>query len=120
MDKRLISTTTKGGRCKQAGILDMKGNDSVRRVYHMHGCSPTLTTCEGGHRQPKILTWGDRVRKLTPRECARIQGFPDEYILPESNAQAYKQLGNAVTVSVSFVLAHTLLPYIRRNNVRQN
>lgn len=37
-------------------------------------------------------------RRLTPRECARLQGFPDKFIIPVSNNQAYKQFGNSVTV----------------------
>lgn len=41
-----------------------------------------------------------RVRRLTPRECARLQGYPDTYILNPSDASAYKQLGNAVCVPV--------------------
>ena len=37
-------------------------------------------------------------RRLTPRECARLQGFPDEFIISVSDNQAYKQFGNSVTV----------------------
>ncbi len=37
-------------------------------------------------------------RRLTPRECARIQGFPDEFVIPVSDNQAYKQFGNSVVV----------------------
>ena len=39
-------------------------------------------------------------RKLTPRECARLQGFPEEFIIPVSDMQAYKQFGNSVAVPV--------------------
>ena len=39
-------------------------------------------------------------RKLTPRECARLQGFPDQFIIPVSDTQAYRQFGNSVTVPV--------------------
>lgn len=42
--------------------------------------------------------WG--IRKLTERECARLQGFPDDFIIPVSMTQAYKQFGNAVSVPV--------------------
>jgi DNA (cytosine-5)-methyltransferase 1 len=42
----------------------------------------------------------DGIRKMTPREWARLQGFPDSYKLPLSDAQIYKQLGNSVTVPV--------------------
>lgn len=43
---------------------------------------------------------GKNPRKLTPRECARLQGFPDTYIIPVSDAHAYKQFGNSVAVPV--------------------
>ena len=54
-----------------------------------------------------ILGNGDteRIRKLTPRECARLQGFDDSFNIDVSNAQAYKQFGNAVTVNVSKAVA---------------
>jgi len=41
-----------------------------------------------------------RIRKLTPRECERLQGFPDGWTVGQSDTQRYKQLGNAVTVDV--------------------
>jgi len=37
-------------------------------------------------------------RRLTPRECARLQGFPDNFIIPVSDNQGYRQFGNSVTV----------------------
>ena len=43
---------------------------------------------------------GKNPRKLTPRECARLQGFPEEYIIPVSDCRAYKQFGNSVSVPV--------------------
>jgi DNA (cytosine-5)-methyltransferase 1 len=43
---------------------------------------------------------GKNPRKLTPRECARVQGFPEEFILPSSNAASYRQFGNSVAVPV--------------------
>lgn len=44
-------------------------------------------------------------RKLTPREAARLQGFPEGYIIPVSDAQAYKQFGNSVAVPVIKAIA---------------
>ena len=44
-------------------------------------------------------------RKLTPREAVRLQGFPEEYIIPVSDAQAYKQFGNSVAVPVIKAIA---------------
>jgi DNA (cytosine-5)-methyltransferase 1 len=45
------------------------------------------------------------IRKVTPRECARLQGFPDDYIFDLPVTQAYKQLGNAVSVPVAYAVA---------------
>lgn len=50
----------------------------------------------------------DRIRKLTPRECARLQGFDDSFVVAKSNAQAYKQFGNAVTVNVARAVAKAI------------
>lgn len=49
------------------------------------------------------------IRRLTPRECARLQGFPENYEIIVSNTQAYKQFGNAVTVNVAYAIAESLL-----------
>ena len=43
-----------GVRCIQVGVADLKGRDSIKRVYSPKGKSPTLTTCGGGHREPKV------------------------------------------------------------------
>jgi len=50
-------TTNKGEGLKidMLGLLDMKGNENVRRVYSQEGISPTLTNMQGGNRQPKIM-----------------------------------------------------------------
>lgn len=45
-----------------------------------------------------IAQEGKNPRKLTPRECARLQGFPDTFLIPVSDTQAYKQFGNSVVV----------------------
>ena len=44
-------------------------------------------------------------RKLTPRECARLQGFPDSFQIPVSDTQAYRQFGNSVCVPVVMSVA---------------
>lgn len=55
------------------------------------------------------------IRKLTPNECRKLQGFPDDWVQVVSDYQAYKQFGNAVTVNVSYALAKTLFKYIEKN-----
>lgn len=52
---------------------------------------------------------GKNPRMLTPRECARLQGFPEDYILHKYKSSAYKQLGNAVTVPVVEKIADNIL-----------
>lgn len=52
---------------------------------------------------------GKNPRKLTPRECARLQGFPDNFIIPVSDTQAYKQFGNSVTVPVVRSVARLMM-----------
>ncbi len=82
-----------------------------RRKYvreNKNGVCPTLTANmgTGGHNVP-IIKVKDGIRKLTPRECARLQGFPDDFKLPESLATSklYKQIGNSVTVPVIEAIA---------------
>jgi len=41
---------------------------------------------------------GQNPRRLTPRECARLQGFPDSFVIPVSDTQAYRQFGNSVVM----------------------
>lgn len=77
-----------------------------RRQYvreNKKGVCPTLTANMGmgGHNVPIILDkYG--IRKITPRECARIQGFPESFRLPNNLADSslYKQFGNSVSVPV--------------------
>lgn len=52
---------------------------------------------------------GKNPRKLTPRECARLQGFPDDFIIPVSDTQAYRQFGNSVTVPVVRSVARLMM-----------
>ena len=52
---------------------------------------------------------GKNPRRLTPRECARLQGFPDTFKFPVSDTQAYKQLGNSVVVPLVSQLAKKIV-----------
>ena len=76
-----------------------------RRVYvreNKSGVCPTLTANmgTGGHNVPLVKD-KKGVRKLTPKECFRIQGFPESYILPDiARSHLYKQAGNSVSVPV--------------------
>lgn len=56
---------------------------------------------------------GRNPRKLTPRECARIQGFPEEFVVDAvSDVQNYRQFGNSVSVPVIRAIAEEMLPFL--------
>ncbi len=78
------------------------------RVYGTGGVAPTLNTAQGGRRQPFIPS-GAKIRRLTPLECERLQGFPDNWTEGLSDTQRYKTLGNAVTVNVIEAIMTKLL-----------
>ena len=109
------NTTLKGRRQL---IQVNKPVHSNNRVYDPKGLSPTLRDMSlGGNRQPFILTErrNAKIRRLTPLECWRLQGFPDEcYHLAKSseigmsNTRQYKALGNAITVPVFRAIAERL------------
>ncbi len=60
---------------------------------------------------------GKNPRMLTPRECARLQGFTDDFIIPVSNAQSYKQFGNSVCIPVIEAVAIAMLDYLGKYNI---
>ena len=55
---------------------------------------------------------GQRPRRLTPRECARLMGFPDTFKIPVSDTQAYRQFGNSVVMPVMREVARIMLPHL--------
>ena len=55
-------------------------------------------------------------RRLTPRECARLMGFPDSFEIPVSDTQAYRQFGNSVVVPVVQAIAERLVQTLRENS----
>ncbi|PMO60132.1 DNA (cytosine-5-)-methyltransferase [Vibrio breoganii] len=96
--------------CHEKLAKEMTREDTVyqwRRHYVRENKSnvcPTLTANmgTGGHNVPLILDENRRIRKLTPRECSYVQGFPDSFVIPKgiANSHLYKQFGNSVTVPV--------------------
>lgn len=57
---------------------------------------------------------GKNPRRLTPRECARLQGFPEEFIIPVSDTQAYRQFGNSVVVPLMENVAKLVVANIEK------
>jgi DNA (cytosine-5)-methyltransferase 1 len=56
-------------------------------------------------------------RMLTPRECARLQGFPEDFIIGVSNTQAYKQFGNTVCINVIEAVADRMMEFLGRYDI---
>jgi DNA (cytosine-5)-methyltransferase 1 len=89
----------------QIGIVNKGGQGE--RIYHTLGHAITLSAYGGGvGAKTGLYLINGKIRKLSPRECARVQGFPDDFILNTSIAQSYKQFGNSVSVNV---LQHILI-----------
>lgn len=83
----------------QIGYVNKGGQGE--RIYSPYGHAITLSAYGGGvGAKTGLYLIDNKVRKLTPRECARLQGFPDTFILNSSNSQSYKQLGNSVAINV--------------------
>jgi DNA (cytosine-5)-methyltransferase 1 len=62
-----------------------------------------------------VRTEGPTPRRLTPRECARLMGFPDTFVIPVSDTQAYRQFGNSVVMPVvAFLATHLANRYLSR------
>ncbi|HRH25238.1 MAG TPA: DNA cytosine methyltransferase [Candidatus Paceibacterota bacterium] len=71
------------------------------RIYSVESAGITLSAYGGGvASKTGAYLVGDKIRKLSPRECARLQGFPDDFDIPVSINLAYKQFGDSVSVPV--------------------
>lgn len=81
------------------GIVNKGGQGE--RIYSTKGIAITLSAYGGGvfAKTGGYLVNG-RPRRLHPRECARIMGYPDTYIMAKNTNQAYKQFGNSVVIDV--------------------
>lgn len=102
-----------------------KGNGFGYEIVDSNGIANTIVV--GGMGKERNLLYDDRltnfqpvtnikgeinkdyIRKMTPREWARLQGFPDSYKIPVSDAQAYKQFGNSVSVPVINEIAKLII-----------
>jgi DNA (cytosine-5)-methyltransferase 1 len=106
-----ITSQDKHGVAVIGRVEGINGPDILKRVYDPNGISPTLDSCSGGNRQPKIIIDdtqgfdGLRIRKLTPLECIRLMGFDDlDYQRLKQNkvsdTQIYRCCGDSIVVDV--------------------
>lgn len=131
-DKYYYTATSQYYNMLQAAMNRTDTVYQLRRVYvreNQSNVCPTLTANmgTGGHNVPLILDdWG--IRKLTPKEALRFQGFPvdDDYHIPEgmANSHLYKQAGNAVSVPVIRRIAENFIAsydaFYGRDEIEEN
>ena len=81
------------------GIVNKGGQGE--RIYSPKGKGITLSAYGGGvGAKTGLYKIDGKVRKLSPRECARMQGFPDDFKIADKDTVAYKQFGNSVVIDV--------------------
>jgi DNA (cytosine-5)-methyltransferase 1 len=97
----------------QIGAINNGGQGE--RIYSIHASGITLSAYGGGaaSKTGAFLIKG-KVRKLTPRECARLQGFPEDFELPKASNTAYKQFGDSVSIPVLKAVFKNVLKYTKQ------
>jgi len=94
-----------------------KGNGFGFGMTDLNGISRTISARYYKDGSEVLIPQkGKNPRRLTPRECARLQGFPDKFIIPVSNNQAYKQFGNSVVTPLIQAIAKNIVKELSKIN----
>ena len=88
-------------------------DDTKKALFLMSTIAPTVRTSQ----EIKGNVNKEFIRRMTPREWARLQGFPDNFKIPVSDAQAYKQFGNSVAVPAIYATGKNILSVLKKNGV---
>ena len=96
--------------CKPIRVGTINKGGQGERIYDENGVGITLSAFGGGPgKKTGAYLVNGKVRRLTPRECAIMMGFPEDFKISSSNAQAYTQFGNAVISNVvQFVVKYLI------------
>jgi DNA (cytosine-5)-methyltransferase 1 len=116
LEKTILGMGTKGYMVKPT--IDLPISKTLTATMHkMHRASQDNYVTDLKNYEKNVTDKVKRmeVRKLTPNECRRLQGFPSEWTQVVSDCQAYKQFGNAVTVDVAYKVACQVMKYIEEN-----
>lgn len=102
IDEEKLKNAIKKGKVNkpvQIGIIANGGQGN--RIYHENGIGITLAASSGG-AAPKTGAYyiNGKVRRLSPREAARLQGFPETFKIIENDSQSLKQFGNSVPINL--------------------
>ena len=107
--KKTILSDGKGGFVAKSEINLKVARPLCATMAKMHRACQDNYVSDSGVKIADIQNVDEeRIRRLTPRECARLQGFDDSFKIVVSDSQAHKQFGNAVTVSVSKAVAKSV------------
>ena len=86
---------------KPIQIGQINNGGQGERIYSINGHAITLSAYGGGAAgKTGAYFVNGKIRRLSPRECARVQGFPESFKIPVSKSQSYKQFGNSVAAPV--------------------
>lgn len=114
--KYTISDKLWSGHKRRKKMHQKKGNGFGYSLFN--GKSPYTNTISARYYKDGseilIEQEGQNPRKLTPREAARLQGFPEDFIIPVSDTQAYKQFGNSVAVPVIHAIAENIIAILNK------
>lgn len=87
------------------GLCDLEGITRTLSARYYKDGSEILIPNNGGNP-----------RRLTPRECARLMGFPDSFKIPVSDTQAYKQFGNSVVIPIIEIVAREIVKMLKKED----
>lgn len=91
-----------------------RGNGFGFGMCQLDGISRTLSARYGKDGSEILIPQvGNNPRRLTPRECARLMGYPESFIIPVSDTQAYRQFGNSVVIPIVEKIAQSVVKYLR-------
>lgn len=95
-------------------IFDGRAPEGMSMVDAATDHTRTLSARYGKDGSEILVSRGEgkNPRRLTPRECARLMGYPDSFSIPVSDTQAYRQFGNSVAVPVIRAIGEAMKPYL--------
>jgi DNA (cytosine-5)-methyltransferase 1 len=111
-DSGVASIRKKGKRNKS------KGHGFTTTYVGPYDIAPTLVACYASSQSLYVKQRGKNPRLFTPRECARLMGFPDSFKIPVSKTQAWRQFGNTVVVPLIRQIASAISPFIVEKEIK--